>query len=310
MNILITGIAGFIGSSTAKQLVKENNIIGIDNFNDHYSPEIKKQNIKNLEIKFYQGDITDKQFLEKIFTENKIDKIIHLAAMVGVRPSIIDPSLYESVNIGGTLNLLELARKHSIKNFVFSSSSSVYGNTQLPFSEGNKTIPLSPYGATKLSCEILCQTYNALYKLPIVCLRFFTVYGPNGRPDMAIYKFTKKILNDEEIEMYGSGSSSRDYTFITDIVDGIIKSLNLETDFQIINLGNSNPIKLKDLITLIETTLNKKANIVMKDSVKGDVDHTYANITISKNILNFEPKVSIEEGVRLFCEWFKENRLI
>ncbi|HJN56450.1 MAG: GDP-mannose 4,6-dehydratase [Candidatus Woesearchaeota archaeon] len=311
MNILITGIAGFIGSTLAKELSKNDsyNIIGIDNFNDYYNPEFKEENIKGLKIKLYRYDIRDFDKLKEIFKENKIDKIIHLASMVGVRSSIDNPFVYEEVNIKGTLNLLELAKEVNCKKFVFGSSSSIYGNCKTtPFNEKLDAYPISPYGVTKRSAELLCHSYSHLYNLPIVCLRFFTVYGPKGRPDMAPYKFTEMIFNGDEIEMFGDGTSKRDYTFVADIVDGIIKSLDLDAGFEIINLGNSNPIELNKLISLIEKTLNKKAKIVSKGEQPGDVIRTYADIKTAEDLLGYSPKVNIEEGIKMLCEWYVKNR--
>tara|TARA_B100000315_G_C14551629_1_gene576131 strand:- start:189 stop:1142 length:954 start_codon:yes stop_codon:yes gene_type:complete len=312
MNILITGIAGFIGSSVAKELLKKDNcsIIGIDNFNDYYNPKFKEENIKNLKIKLYRCSIIDKNSLKQVFQENKIDKIIHLASMAGIRYSISNPLIYEEVNVKGTLNLLELASHHKCKKFIFGSSSSVYGNNKnIPFSEEDNTDnPISPYGATKKAAEVLCGAYHSIYGLPVVCLRFFTVYGPNGRPDMAPYKFTERIFNNQEIEVYGDGTSKRDYTYITDIVYGIIQSLDLKAEYKIINIGNSNPIELKKLISLIEENLNKKAKIIAREPIPGDMEQTYADIRTAKELLNYNPKVGIEEGIRLLCQWYIKNR--
>ncbi len=311
MNVLITGVAGFIGSSTAKELLKKDNcsIIGIDNFNDYYNPKFKEENIKGLKIKLYRCDITDFNKLKQIFQENRIDEIIHLASMVGVRYSIQNPLIYGDVNIKGTLNVLELAKQHKCKKFVFGSSSSVYGNNKkMPFSEEDPVSPISPYGATKASAEILCHTYHLLYSLPIICLRFFTVYGPNGRPDMAPYKFTEKIFCNKELEVYGDGTSKRDYTYVTDIVYGIIKSLDTDADFKIINLGDSNPIELKKLINFIEKNLGKRANIIFKEVQQGDAEQTYADISRARKLLGYEPKVKIEDGIKLLCEWYLKNR--
>lgn len=312
MSILITGVAGFIGSHTAKEILKDKNanIVGIDNFNSYYNPEFKEENIKGLKIRIYRGDIRDAALLGKIFSENKIDKIIHLASMVGVRYSIENPEIYQDVNVRGTLNMLEMARKHKCRKFIFGSSSSVYGNNRkVPFSENdNVDNPISPYAATKKSAELLCYTYHYLYNLPVVCLRFFTVYGPNGRPDMAPYKFTEAISKGREIDVYGDGETRRDYTYVTDIVDGIIKSLGLDDGYEIINLGGSNPIELNKFIGIIEKNLGKKAEISRKPMQPGDVMQTYADISKAKRLLGYSPKVNIEEGMRLFCGWFVENR--
>ncbi|MCH8004323.1 MAG: GDP-mannose 4,6-dehydratase [Nanoarchaeota archaeon] len=311
MNVLITGIAGFIGSSTARELLKKGNcnIIGIDNFNDYYNPKFKEENIRDLKIKLYRCDIRDINKLKQIFHENKIEKIIHLASMVGVRYSITNPLIYEEVNIKGTLNLLELAKEYKCKKIVFSSSSSIYGNNKkIPFSEEDNVSPISPYAATKRSAEILCHTYHMLYQIPIICLRFFTVYGPSGRPDMAPYKFTEKILNNQEIEVYGDGTAKRDYTYITDIVYGIIKSLDIDIGYKIINLGDNNPVELNKLISLIGKNLNKKPKIIFKEPQIGDVEQTYADIRAAKTLLGYEPKVKIKEGIELLCHWYLKNR--
>lgn len=312
MSILVTGAAGFIGSWTARGLLeKGHNVIGIDNFNDHYNPEFKESNIKDLRIKLYKEDIRDYDKLKKIFEEDKIDRIVHLAAMVGVRPSIANPFIYEEVNIRGTLNLLELARLNNIKKFVFASSSSVYGNRdKTPFSEEDKTnSPISPYAATKKSGELICCAYSHLYKIPAVCLRFFTVYGPCGRPDMAPYKFVDRIARGKEIEMYGDGSTRRDYTYIADVVSGVLKSVDLDANYEIINLGCGNPVKLKDFIVVIENNLGKKAKIVRKEMQPGDVKQTYADISKAKKLLGYAPKTKIEEGMKTFCDWYVKNRL-
>ncbi|MDP3766170.1 MAG: GDP-mannose 4,6-dehydratase [Nanoarchaeota archaeon] len=312
MSILVTGAAGFIGSWTAKELVnKGNDVIGIDNFNDYYSPKFKENNIKDLKIRLYREDIRNYDKLKNIFAENKIDKIVHLAAMVGVRPSIENPFIYEEVNVRGTLNLLELAKQNNIKKFIFASSSSVYGNRdKTPFSEEDTTnSPISPYAATKKSGELICHAYNSLYKMPIVCLRFFTVYGPCGRPDMAPYKFVDRIAHGKEIEMYGDGSTRRDYTYIADVVSGILKSVDLNVNYEIINLGCGNPVKLKDFISVIEKNLGKKAKIARKEMQPGDVKQTYADISKARKLLGYAPKTKLGEGMKIFCEWYAKNRL-
>ena len=309
--IMITGAAGFVGSRASKELVRQgHSVVGVDNFNDYYNPKFKEQNIKDIKVKLYREDIRNFAGLQKIFSENQIDKIIHLAAMVGVRPSIQNPFIYEEVNVRGTLNLLELARHNGVKKFVFASSSSVYGNRdKVPFSEDDITnSPISPYAATKKAGELLCYTYNSLYKIPSVCLRLFTVYGPCGRPDMAPYKFVDSIANGRHIEMYGDGSTRRDYTFIADVVSGIMKSMDLDAKYEIINLGCGNPVELKDFIGIIEKNLGKKAKIVKEKMQPGDVKQTYADISKAKKLLGYSPKTKIEEGLRILCEWYMENR--
>ncbi len=310
--ILVTGGAGFIGSHVCDRLLeKGHKVICLDNFNDYYDPRIKKKNIshnlKNPNFKLEKIDITEFEELKKVFEKHNIQKIIHLAARAGVRPSIRQPDLYFDVNVKGTQNLLELSRRNSIKTFIFGSSSSVYGNNKtIPFSEKHSTDnQISPYAASKKCGEILCNSYSKLYNLNITCLRFFTVYGPRGRPDMAPYKFTDLISKGNPIEMYGDGTSKRDYTYVADIVDGIIKSLEKNYRFEIINLGNSEPIELKKFILIIEKTLNKKAEIIQKPIPQGDVNITYADISKAKQLLQYEPKTSIEQGIKKFIEWYQ-----
>ncbi len=306
--LLITGIAGFIGSSLTEKLINNYSIVGIDDFNDYYAPYIKEKNIisflKNPHFKLHRGDIRNQKLLRRIFAENKIDKIIHLAARAGVRPSLIDPALYMSTNVIGTNLLLEAAKNNKIKQFIFASSSSVYGNNdQVPFSESDPAeYPISPYAISKIAGEKLCWFYHHTYGLPVTILRFFSVYGPKGRPDMAPYIFTKNILNHKPIEVYGNGSQARDFTFIDDIVNGIIKSLHKTFSFEIINLGNSYPISVKELIKTIENVTGKKAKIRFRDERKGDVEKTFANIAKAKKMLNWEPKMKIKEGIEKFIE--------
>lgn len=315
MVIFITGGAGFIGSHLCERLLKDGEeIIAVDDFNNFYDPERKKKNIKdflaNKKFKLYKEDIRNKEEIKKIFKNNKIDAIIHLAARAGVRPSIINPLLYMDVNINGTLVMLELAKEFSIKKFIFASSSSVYGgNEKIPFSEGdNVNNPLSPYAVTKLAGEQLCALYSRLYGMNIICLRFFTVYGPRGRPDMAPYKFTSLILQGKEIEVYGDGSSKRDYTFISDIVEGIAVAIKKDFKFEVINLGDSNPVELKYLISLIEKNIGKKAKIKFMPEQKGDVPMTYADVSKAKRLLGFNPKIKIEEGINKLVMWYKNER--
>lgn len=312
-NILITGGAGFIGSHLVDRLLDMGKkVICIDNFDPFYDQEIKKKNIEhNLENRNFvlvKEDIRNKKKLEEIFETYDIDKIVHLAARAGVRPSIRDPLLYEDVNIRGTLNLLELCKEYQVKNFIFGSSSSVYGiNSKVPFSEDDPIkFPISSYATSKRSCELFCFTYFHLYDIPVTCLRFFTVYGPRQRPEMAIHKFTRLISQGKTIEMYGDGTSKRDYTYIDDIINGIISALNKKFDFEIINLGNSETVELRYLISLIEKNLGKKAKIKQLSEQLGDVPITYADIKKAKKLLNYRPKVKIEEGIRRFVEWYKD----
>ncbi|MHA1677502.1 MAG: SDR family NAD(P)-dependent oxidoreductase [Promethearchaeota archaeon] len=310
--ILVTGGAGFIGSHVCDRLLKDKKrVICIDNLNPYYSPQRKIKNIKhnfnNPNFKFIVLDITKKDQLEQVFQNNKIDKIIHLAARAGVRPSIEKPLWYKETNISGTVNLLELAKKYKIKNFVFGSSSSVYGkNKKVPFSEtDNVDYPLSPYAASKKACELFCYTYSYLTDLNIACLRFFTVYGPRGRPDMAPYLFTKWIFEGKPIKRFGNGKTKRDYTYVSDIVDGVVSALNKNFKFEIINLGNSNTVELNYFITVIEKLVGKRAKIKQYPPQKGDVPLTYADINKARNLLGYDPKISIEEGMRKFVEWYR-----
>lgn len=325
IKILITGGAGFIGTNLTKALLKQKqSVFCIDNLNDYYSPNIKKKNIEQFETnpnyKFQKLDIENLDDLKKLFSKQTFDVVVHLAARAGVRASIENPSNYIQTNIHGTLNLLECiknlsshlgkdGRDKSIKKFIFASSSSVYGNIKkVPFKEDmNINTPISPYAATKLSCEAICYTYHHLYNINMVGLRLFTVYGPHNRPDMAAYKFTKAIIENQNIEMYGDGNTSRDYTYIDDIVSGIIKSIDLENNFEIINLGNSSPIKLKSFIQTFEKVIGKKANIIKKPIPIGDVMQTYADISKAKELLNWEPKISLREGLSKLIKWYRNK---
>lgn len=310
--ILITGVAGFIGSNLAEKLIPSYEIVGIDDFNDYYSPLTKKQNIVNLQknksFKIYEGDICDEKILDKIFRNHEIEKIVHLAARAGVRPSLENPNLYMKVNFFGTNNILKYANRNKIKQFVFASSSSVYGNSaKVPFSEDDPPDhPISPYAISKIAGEKLCWLYNDIYHLKITILRFFSVYGPKGRPDMAPYIFTKKILSNESINIYGDGSQARDFTFIDDIVNGIIKTIEKPFDFEIINLGNSCPVSVSKLIQIIEEAAGKKAKIKYQPARLGDVEKTFANISKAKKMLGWEPKTKIQKGMNKFIDWLKK----
>ena len=314
MSILITGGAGFIGSHLCDKLVERgDDVICLDNFDLYYDPRIKRTNIQqNLDkkgFKLVEADVRDEKALRKIFEKNCIEKIIHLAAKVGVRPSIKEPVLYEEVNVRGTLNLLELCKEFKVKNFIFGSSSSVYGNTKkIPFKEEDVPNPISPYGASKRSCELLCHVYSPLYGIPITCLRFFTVYGPRQRPDMAIHKFTRLIDQGKEIPIYGNGSSKRDYTYVDDIVNGTISALDKKFDFEIFNLGNSQTIELRKLISLIEWRVGKKAKLKRLPNQPGDVFITCADISKAKKLLNYSPKIGIKEGIEKIVKWYRQTK--
>ena len=307
---LVTGGAGFIGSHVCEALLERgDSVICIDNFNAYYNPEVKKNNIgsvsDNKNFKLYSADILDLEKMTEIFSREKPEKVIHLAARAGVRPSLEQPGLYADVNIRGLINMLELSREFRIHNFIFGSSSSVYGgNSKVPFSETDPVNnPISPYAATKRAGELMCHTYHHLYGLNISCLRFFTVYGPRGRPDMAPYMFTKAISEGKEITMYGDGTTKRDYTFISDIVSGILGAADRNCPFEIFNLGNSKTVLLKDLVAAIEDAVGKKAKIRKMPIQPGDVEITFADISKSKKILGYNPKVSIEEGIEKLVQW-------
>jgi len=315
MNILLTGGAGFIGSHLSEYLLKRGDKIDcLDNFNDYYDPKIKWENIKPVlshpSWQLIQGDILDQRLLQKIFTEKEYEVIVHLAARAGVRPSLKEPLLYQEVNIRGTMNLLEMAKEFQVKRFIFASTSSVYGNnTKVPFSEDNPVDqPVSPYAATKRAGEIIAYTYHHLYCLSITCLRFFTVYGPRQRPDMAIHKFTDLIYQARPIPMYGDGSSKRDYTYISDIIQGVVQAIDRCEGYHIYNLGEANTISLKELIRLIEKYLGKKARIDLMPFQPGDVPITYADVTRARKELNYQPNVPIETGIKHFVEWYLERQ--
>ncbi len=310
MNILVTGCAGFIGSHLVESLLDRGDfVVGLDNFDNYYSKEIKLQNLgiflKNQNFVFYEGDIRDELFLESIFNLNRIDSIIHLAARAGVRPSIELPKLYCDVNLIGTTNLLEFSNKFKISKFVFASSSSVYGNnSSFPFKEDDIVdYPISPYAATKKAGELICYSYHHLYNLNISCLRFFTVYGPRQRPEMAISKFIDLIRKGLEIEVYANGQSLRDYTYVQDIVNGIILSLENSQGYNIYNIGGGMPIKLIDLISVIENKLGVNAKIKYLDSQPGDVDITYADSSKASELLGYNSMVTIEDGIEKYIAW-------
>jgi len=317
--ILITGGAGFIGSSLAEDLINNGNQVAvIDNFCDFYDPKIKEKNIENCLTsslyKLYRVDIRDKETVKRIFDENNIDLVIHLAAMAGVRPSIENPLLYQEVNCVGTQNILDEMRNHNVNNLVMASSSSVYGNCkEVPFREDFIVdYAISPYAATKKANEVMTHVYHKLFDMNVIMLRFFTVYGPKQRPDLAINKFTRLMLNSEPIPMFGDGSTSRDYTYIDDIVDGIKKSanyvLNNDNVYEILNLGNSSPISLKEMIDVIGDVIGVKPNINQMPMQPGDVDRTYADISKAKALIGYEPKTSFKEGIKKFVEWYKEEK--
>ena len=311
----ITGVAGFIGSNLAAAMLQQGiGIAGIDNFDDFYDPQIKKNVISKLEnfpgFRLYEGDIRNNQLLERILEDEKPEVVIHLAARAGVRPSIEQPALYYDVNVNGTLSLLEAMRKTGLNNLLFASSSSVYGNNKkVPFSESDAVDnPISPYAASKKAGELLCYTYHHLYNFNIFCLRFFTVYGPGQRPEMAIQQFGRKISEGSPITLFGDGSTRRDYTFVEDIVAGIMASARNLKGYEILNLGNSDTISLIDLVRGIEKTLGKKAIIEWQPMQPGDVEITYADISKARRLLDYQPDYPVAKGLKkMFEEQGKGN---
>jgi UDP-glucuronate 4-epimerase len=314
-SILITGGAGFIGSHLVECLLEMGHYVTvIDNFNNFYSPQIKQGNIKNcLDHDFFNlidGDIRDSEAVERAFYSPGCDEVIHLAAMAGVRPSVENPYLYQDVNLIGTANILEACRKFEVNKLILASSSSVYGNNKkVPFSEEDRVDhPASPYAATKRATELMASTYHNLYNLRIACLRFFTVYGPRQRPEMATYLFTEAILNNREITVFGDGQSRRDYTYISDIIDGITSCRDIEFGYDIFNLGRSDTIKLLDLVGKLEKILNKKAKIRNLPTQPGDVEQTFADISKARDRFGFNPRISIDEGLTRFVEWYLKRQ--
>ncbi|MGQ8336334.1 GDP-mannose 4,6-dehydratase [Sunxiuqinia sp. A32] len=315
--IIVTGCAGFIGSHLSEQLLVEGNqVIGIDNFDPFYDRKVKERNLSGFinhpNFRFEEVDLADITALNTALDQDHIDVIVHLAGKAGVRPSIEDPQGYIRANIVATQNILDLMKDKGIKKLAFASSSSVYGNTkEIPFNEEmDVSNPISPYAFSKKACELINYTYHHLHQLDIINLRFFTVFGPRQRPDLAIHKFTKLILNGEEIPMFGDGSTSRDYTYYEDTVAGIKGAINYlqnnETVYETLNLGNNQPVKLSDMIAAIEKACGVKANIKQLPMQPGDVDITFANIEKAKSLLGYNPQYSFEEGVNNFVKWYKE----
>jgi UDP-glucuronate 4-epimerase len=317
-NILVTGGAGFIGSHLVDRLLNENDwrVTVVDDFNDFYAPEIKRENVRqhqqSASYRLYEADIRRRSRLEEIFKEEKsFDCIVHLAARAGVRPSLAEPMLYAETNINGTINLLELAREYEVRQFVFGSSSSVYGiNAKVPFSEDDPIRqPISPYAATKAAGELICHTYSHLYGIRCVCLRFFTVYGARQRPDLAIHKFAKLINNGHSIPVFGDGTTRRDYTYIDDIIAGVRAAIDYDaSDYEVFNLGESQTVELNELIALLEKELDRHAVIDRQPMQPGDVPQTFADITKARRQLGYDPQTKIEDGIRRFVEWFRREQ--
>jgi len=313
MNVLITGAAGFIGSHLAERLLADGHAVtAVDNFDEFYDPRIKRRNIsrctENNKFRLIEADIRDANAMEKVVADG-IGVIVHLAAKAGVRPSIAQPLLYADVNVNGTMVLLEAAAKHNIKKFIFASSSSVYGNNKkVPFSEDdNVDFPISPYAATKKAGELICHTYHHLHAIDITCLRFFTVYGPRQRPDLAIHKFACLIERGKPIPVFGDGTMMRDFTYIDDIIDGVVAAIAKCAGFNIYNLGESRPITVNDLVARIEEALGKKAVREFLPAQPGDVERTYADVTKAVEQLGYNPRTTIEAGLAKFVEWLRQD---
>lgn len=326
--ILVTGAAGFIGSHTAQTLVSRGDrVIGLDNLNDYYDPARKRANLQEVQqaleksgqadaFTFVEGDIRDKQMVSELFDSDKFDAITHLAAMAGVRVSIENPHVYYDVNLTGTLNLLDAAvgrtkgkgKPDLLPTFVFASTSSVYGNTkQIPFIEQDAADrPLAPYAASKRGGELLGYSYHHLYGLAFTALRFFTVYGPRGRPDMMAYKVLDNIFTGREVPLYNSGQMHRDWTFVSDIVQGIVGAVDRPLGYEVINLGRGQPVLLAEFVKMIEQLAGKQANLVPTPMVEADMAYTYADITKAQELLGYDPKLSVKEGVSQFWEWYKQ----
>src|SRR6267142_97466 len=315
MNFLVTGGAGFIGSHVCEQLLHEGHSVWtFDDLNSFYSPELKRRNLRDIHslakpFEFIQGDITDRAAIDELFSTAKFDQVIHLAARAGVRPSLQEPALYQRVNVEGTVNLLEAVRLAGVKKTTIASSSSVYGtNAKVPFSESDPIFSaISPYAASKLACEALGHVYHHVHGMDVAVLRFFTVYGPRQRPDLAIHKFARLISAGKPIPFFGDGSTARDYTFITDTVDGVIAATQKEFGYDIFNLGESQTVTLSRLVELLEQSLGQKAAIDRQPPQPGDVPITFADITRARQHLGYNPKIKIAEGIPLFVDWFRQS---
>jgi len=316
MNFLVTGGAGFIGSHVCEQLLRDGHSVwAFDDLNDFYDPNLKRANLREIQslalpFEFIYGDLTDTAAVSELFSSVKFDQVIHLAARAGVRPSIAQPALYQRVNVEGTVNILEAARQTGVKKIIMASSSSVYGvNAKSPFAESDPIFSaVSPYAASKLASEALGHVYHNLYKMDVAMLRFFTVYGPRQRPDLAIHKFTRMIEAGQPIPVFGDGSTARDHTHITDILAGVMACTKQEFGFEIFNLGESQTVALIEVIALIESSLGMRAIIDRQPLQPGDVPLTYADISKAQARLGYQPRVKVEKGIPLFIDWFRKNR--
>jgi UDP-glucuronate 4-epimerase len=311
---LVTGGAGFIGSHLVDLMLQRGDeVVCLDDFNDFYDPAIKRKNAQKHKdysrYRLVEGDIRDVELLTNLFKQFDIQKIVHLAARAGVRPSLDQPLLYEDVNVRGTIHLLDLARDRKVGQFVFASSSSVYGgNTKTPFHEDDRiSRTVSPYAATKYSGELMCYTYHHLYGIPATCLRFFTAYGPRQRPEMAIHKFTRLIYEGKPIPFFGDGQTSRDYTYIDDIVQGVVAAIDHPFDFEVLNLGESFCVTLEELVKLIEKISGRRAELQRLPAQPGDVETTYADVSKARRMLGYEPRTQLAEGLTKFIHWFERE---
>jgi UDP-glucuronate 4-epimerase len=313
--VLLTGAAGFIGSHVAEALLaRGDEVVGMDNFEAFYSPDVKRRNVQaalaHSRYTAVEGDIRSAATVERAFGEGPFDAVIHLAARAGVRPSLLDPAGYAESNVSATALLLEAARARSVAHFVFASSSSVYGaRSTAPFRESDPVDePASPYAATKRAGELLAATFHQLYGLPVACLRFFTVYGPRQRPDMAIHRFTRLIDAGADVEVYGGGHSERDYTFVDDVVDGVLRALDRPRGYRIYNLGTNRTVSLMTLIDLISARLDREPRIVRLPDQPGDVPLTYADITLARDELGYEPATKLDDGIATFVDWYRKEQ--
>jgi len=313
--ILVTGGAGFIGSHLVERLLDAHRrVVVLDNFDSFYDPAIKRRNVEPVgrhpRYRLIEGDIRDEAVVERLFDAERFETVVHLAARAGVRPSIEQPGLYTSVNLVGTTTLLEAARRHGVERFLFGSSSSVYGNNaKVPFAEDDPADrPISPYGATKKAGEVLCHAFHHLTGMKVACLRFFTVYGPRQRPEMAIHKFARRLAAGELVEQYGDGSSARDYTYVSDIVDGILLALERCSGYHVWNLGGSRTTRLDELVRKIAEGLSMPARVVRLPAQPGDVERTWADVARAEAELGWTPRVSFDQGLERFLSWFREQR--